>query len=175
MLPRLVSPRARAILGAILALQLTAGSSGTSRAEVVRDPLWITDGEVRAVAYKDNTVFIGGAFSRVGPATGGFATFDAASGNSVPPFAGVTGTVNVIASDGSGGYYLGGSFNGIKGQARNNLAHVNASGATLAWNPDVTGTVNAIAVAGSTVYIGGTFTQVGGQPRSNLAAVDAAT
>src|SRR5688572_20359003 len=108
--------RARVVFGVTLVFQLAAGAPAVTLAEIVRDQLWVTDGEVRAVAYKDNKIFIGGAFSKVGPAIGGFATFDASSGASVPPFAGVTGTVNAIIPDGAGGYYVGGLFTGIKGQ-----------------------------------------------------------
>ena len=175
MMLRFVPLWARVAVGAAFAIQLAAGAPAVSLAEIVRDQLWVTDGEVRAVAYKDNKIFIGGAFSKVGPMTGGFATFDAADGSSVPPFVGVAGTVNAIIPDGAGGYYVGGSFTGIKGQLRNNIAHIDASGSATSWSPNVTGIVHALAIQGSTVYVGGAITQVDGQPRSNLAAIDAAT
>ena len=151
------------------------GAAAAQANEIVRDPLWVTDGEVRAVAYNDNTIFIGGSFQRVGPAIGGLATFDAASGASVPPFSGVLGTVDAIASDGAGGYFIAGTFTSIKGQPRNGLARIDASGVATSWNPGVTGTVNAFYLQGSTLYVGGAFTQIAGQPRANLAAFDATT
>jgi hypothetical protein len=60
--------------------------------------------------------------------------------------------------------YAGGSFTTVGGQARNNLAALDATtGAATAWNPNVVGGVGpfgfswvgALAVAGDTVYAAG--------------------
>jgi hypothetical protein len=80
----------------------------------------------------------------------------------------------------SGGtLYVGGSFKTIGGQARNNIAALNAiTGAALSWNPNVSASagffsaVSTLAKSGSTLYIGGFFNSVGGQTRNNIAAID---
>lgn len=164
-----------AVLALLLVLAVTLGAPIPSPAEIVRDPLWITDGEVRCVAYTNNTIFIGGQFSGVGPPLGGAATFDAGNGATIPPYWGVAGTVHAIVPDGAGGYYLGGAFTGVKGQPRNNLAQVDASGNVTPWNPDASAEVYTLAVGGPTVYAGGAFDLVGGQNRAFLAEIDAAT
>src|SRR5262245_175893 len=70
---------------------------------------YVTDGMVNAVAVSGGTTYIGGAFTRVGPATGYGVPVDIATGQPtwLPK---VNGSVNAVASDGAGGWYLGGSF-----------------------------------------------------------------
>ena len=143
--------------------------------ETVLEHFWITNGEVRAVEESDGKVYLGGAFSAVGPAIGGVGIFDLGTGAIQAPYAAVRGSVHAIAPDASGGYYLGGDFLYVQGQFRQNAAHIDASGQLTAWNPEVNGYVYALAVSGSTVYMGGTFESVGGEPRTRLAAVDAVT
>ena len=167
--------RIRALFLAGIALSRILTASSPARAEQIRDQLWITDGEVRAIARKDNTIFLGGQFSRVGPAVGSVGAFDAASGAVVAPYFGVTGTVNAMIPDGADGYYVGGMFAGVKGEPRNNLAHIDGAGRVRPWNPNVTGEVRTLALSGSTLFVGGSFTQVGGQARQYLASVDTAT
>src|SRR3989344_2544128 len=59
------------------------------------------------------------------------------------------GSVNAIAQDGSGGWYIGGQFTVVEGVARNNAAHILASGAVdTAWNPNPNNTARALAVSG---------------------------
>jgi RHS repeat-associated protein len=82
-----------------------------------------------------------------------------------------SGAINAIAADGSGGWYVGGSFTSIGGQTRNNAAHILANGTVDSWNPNLNGAVNTIAVSGTNVYLGGAFTTVGGQTRNRAAAV----
>jgi len=98
----------------------------------------------------------------------------------------VTGTVAATAPDGSGGYYIGGSFTAVDGVPINNAAHILANGSLdQSWNPDPTGCgysdVRALAVSGSTVYLGGFFCSItdaagtGTVARDDAAAVSAAT
>jgi hypothetical protein len=151
---------------------------GRAAAQQVDPELWITDGPVYAVAESNGTVYIGGLFTRVAPATGGGAALDATSGEPVPSFSSssrVLGEVFAVAPDGSGGWYIGGRFTHVGGKPRSNLAHLGADLSVSAWNPSANGWVYALAVSGSTVYVGGTLTAVGGQPRSCIAALDAVT
>ena len=75
-----------------------------------------------------------------------------------------------------GTLYVGGVFNAVAGETRNNLAAVDAAtGAPLAWDPDVDNEVRCLALQGNTIYAGGEFRQVGGLARHYVAALDART
>jgi hypothetical protein len=153
-----------------LALWLVAG---LALAQIPDGP----NGEVLAIARgADGTVYLGGAFTAVGPQTGGGAALGQAGGGAVDrAFPPVVGSIFAVAADGAGGWYIGGDFTAVGGQPRNNLARIDAGGAVTAWNPDAIGRVLALAVDGGIVYAGGEFTHIGGVIRNFLAALDAAT
>ena len=93
----------------------------------------------------------------------------------IHPFPRVDGTVKAVISDGSGGWYIGGTFISVGGLGRSNLAHILAGGSVSAWNPGTNGAVLALALDGGTLYAGGDFSNVGGQTRNRLAAINATT
>ena len=96
------------------------------------------DGPVTSVAVgADGTQYVGGGFTRWGPQTGG-AVVDPTTGALNTSFPPISGTVSAAVSDGSGGFYIGGSFSTVLGQPRRNLAHLNADGSLTAWNPGAT-------------------------------------
>jgi hypothetical protein len=131
---------------------------------------------VRALESSSGRVYIGGIFESVGAPTGAWARVSSSSGSPVHPFSGiVNGTVYAAAPDGSGGWFVGGSFTVARGVTRNNVAHFRADGMVSEWNPNVNGTVYALAVSGSSVYVGGAFTTVALQTRNRIAAVNAST
>jgi hypothetical protein len=151
---------------------------GVATGQVVRDHVWVTDDNVLATAYANNLVYLGGSFTKVGPATGSMVAVDVGTAEVLQPYPQVLGTVLAVAPDGSGGVYLGGTFTHVKGQPRLNLAHLDADGNLTAWDPGLgasNSTIRALALSGTTLYLGGFFSSVGGQPRTNLAAVDAVT
>ena len=87
--------------------------------------------------------------------------------------------VNALAVSGST-VYVGGEFTTIGGQARNDLAALDASsGLATAWDPNAGdpsySTVYALAVSGSTVYAGGNFTSIGGHYQPYLARFSSPT
>jgi len=143
----------------------------------VPDPdAWVTDKAVYAIARSADTTYIGGWFTYVGPYTGNGVPIDAASGAPVPVYPKVNGIVNATVSDGSGGWYIGGTFTQVGEVARKNIAHILSDGSVdAAWNPNANRDVYALAVSGTTVYAGGWFSSIGGQPRNNIAALDATT
>lgn len=148
-----------------------------STAQQIDTTLWGTNGEVRAIARKGNTIYLGGTFTHLGPITGGGALLNAATGrlaSTAPPQ--VQGYFSVIISDGSGGWYAGGKFDAVGGAGCSNIAHLNPNG-TLdrAWNLAVDNEVSALALSGDVLYVGGLFTQVSGVSRKNLAAVNIRT
>lgn len=169
--------RRRSVVPGVLAgaLVLLLFSAVVAFAQTVDDALWATNGQVYAMARSGNTLFVGGSFTQVGVPAGPVVRTDPATGEAFGVSPRVGGTVTTMEPDGSGGWYLGGSFISVNGVARANLAHVASDGTVLPWDPGTNTTVSAIAVCGSVVYVGGNFTTLGGQPRSFLGSVDAAT
>ena len=113
------------------------------------------------------------------------ATADTYTGNGVPLMAStgapaaaypkVDGTVNAVVPDGSGGWYMGGSFTRVGGVARNYLAHILSDGTVdYSWSPNPNAAVYTLAVNGGTLYAGGWFTNIDGQLRNYVAALDSA-
>src|SRR3569833_75558 len=86
-------------------------------------PALATDGRVNATTWSQGTLYVGGHFTSVGPAAGGLASVSGSSGQVVRAWT-VAGTVSAMASDGSGGWYIGGSFTSVDGTAIHNAAHV---------------------------------------------------
>jgi len=171
----LIARRSALVLVALLALpMILAVLAGPARAQGLQSNLGVTDGPVYAETTSGNTLYVGGNFSRVGPATGGWAQVDSL-GNLLSPVPLVQGDVYCSAPDGQGGWFVGGDFNRVLGQSRGNLAHVDAAGNLYPWNPITSGTVNAMLLFAGRLYIGGGFSFVQGQPRNHLAVVDTAS
>ncbi|QDV91740.1 hypothetical protein RAS2_28450 [Phycisphaerae bacterium RAS2] len=142
-----------------------------------RPEFWVTDGPVHALAEHCGTLYIGGAFNYVGPPTGGAAVLSMDTGRPQLPFPRLeVGSVDAVASDGEGGWYLGGNFTLVNGAAHARLVHVRADHSVdPLWMHNPNAQVTAIKVAGDRVYVGGAFQNIGGQSRNRLAAIDKAS
>lgn len=136
--------------------------------------------DVRALAARGDTVYIGGLFSSVGGVPRRhLAAVDAQAGRPTSWDPSLTGPddlffgdpfVNTLAISGSS-IYVGGHYTGIGGAARNGLAQVDlATGLATSWNPDAV-EVTSMAVRETTIFIGGYFLSVGGVRRRYLAEV----
>ncbi|RYZ52465.1 MAG: hypothetical protein EOO14_16715, partial [Chitinophagaceae bacterium] len=136
---------------------------------------WVANGTVNTIVQSGNTVYLGGDFNMLGPNAPNGTAVDGATGVPNLSFAKPNNFVRTAVPDGSGGWYIGGDFTEVGGQARNRLARINSDGTLHAWNPNAGSSVSAMAIAGSTVYVGGAFTSIGGQARFRLAAIDATT
>ncbi|MBI5710255.1 MAG: T9SS type A sorting domain-containing protein [Candidatus Eisenbacteria bacterium] len=158
-----------AVAGLVVAGQVV-GARTSAAAE-----LWGTDGTVTAVVRSGNTIFVGGAFNHVGPCMGSGVPLNIRSGAVPRRYAKVIGTVYAASSDGAGGWYIGGEFSAVGGEARHNLAHVLADGTVASWAPNPNGVVWALAVKGGVVYVGGGFGTIGNRRRNLIAAVDGRT
>src|SRR5579862_6334980 len=88
------------------------GSDGISASWVVSGPLFsgTIPPEVDAIAVSGSTAYIGGDFLYVGPETGSFVALDGGSGTQQTPWPAVSGSVTGSISDGSGGWYIAGTF-----------------------------------------------------------------
>jgi len=86
----------------------------------------------------------------------------------------VNSRVEVLAVDGGGHMYAGGSFDRIGGQPTQNVALWDGVG----WSrlgDGVNGSVYALATHGSRLYVGGAFTRAGGMSARSIAQYDSAT
>lgn len=182
----------RAVVTAIVVLLVSAFAIDASAA-VRLERLSGFNGPVTAISQPDanGTRYVGGRFTAANPwLSGPGAAFGTASGaiaTRFPRIGTVIGGAEVTAStaDGSGGVYIGGTFDCIGGDAgadgdctdadevvRENLAHLMADGSVdPAWSPSTDARVFALARDGSTVYVGGGFSTVGGLARDGLAAI----
>ena len=124
----------------------------TVDAQSLQHEWYVTNGNVNAIVQDGNTVYIGGAFSEVGPNVANGAALDKTTGAPDLAFANPDGTLNACIPDGSGGWYIGGSFTHVGGLPRAYLARINADGSVAAWNPNPGNAVYALAVSGNTVY-----------------------
>ena len=94
---------------------------------------WITNGGlnfgISAMAQDtvNHLLYIGGDFTAVGPNTGRGAPIDTSSALPLATFyPRVNGQLNSVIADGSGGWYIGGSFSNVGGVTRNNIAHISS-------------------------------------------------
>jgi len=132
---------------------------------------WGTNGRVTQILPVGNKVIVAGSFDYVGPQTGYGVGVNESTGRMLPGAPMVNGTVYAAAPDGSGGWYIGGSFTRVAGQYRLNAAQISANGSVTPWNPSVKGPVYALAVIADSVVLGGNFDAVGGVAAARLAAV----
>jgi hypothetical protein len=134
---------------------------------------WIANGSVRAIVNKGEVTYIGGDFTAIGPNTGRGAKLDDTTGTPDTSLPRVNGVINSVAPDGSGGWYIGGSFTFVGQVSRNRVAHIMPDGSLDAvWNPNSNSTVSTLAVSGGVVYAGGAFTNIGGLTRYYVAALN---
>jgi outer membrane protein assembly factor BamB len=134
---------------------------------------WATIGTMMRVG---NTVYVGGAFSRITNRTGSAIVVPGSGGAPEPAFPEVAGgPVSAAVADGAGGWYLGGSFTNVRGIARPGLAHVRGDGTLdTTFAPEELGEVHALALAGNVLYVGGARVPRS-RPTAVLRAVDATT
>ena len=171
-----------ALLGLAAALAVTAPALAVVPS--TPDSTYATNGYVTSLARAGNTIYLGGAFSQVGPRTGPFVSLSPVTGAYDAAFPQVNpgGSVDAVVSDGAGGEYIGGNFDAVGGVAVSDAAHILANGTVDPhWQPSPNGTVWTLAVSAGTVYLGGEFTSIenssgtGTVTRDYAAAVDAST
>jgi hypothetical protein len=92
-----------------------------------------------------------------------------------PNFPATNGIIYSVVPDGTGNYYVGGSFSTIGGVAQPYVAKLNASFQVITgWAPVVNGYVYSMILSGTTLYIGGTFTLTNTVSRQYISALSTA-
>ncbi|WP_344803982.1 PQQ-binding-like beta-propeller repeat protein [Microlunatus ginsengisoli] len=131
-----------------------------------------------AVSADKKTLYVGGAFTKVGSsARGRFAAVDAKTGSlrkQAPKF---DRQVNALAVKGST-VYVGGMFSKVGSAKRARLAAVNAStGKVTGWRPTANDTVLALVATadGKRVIAGGRFTKLNKTAATGMGSLDAKT
>lgn len=135
---------------------------------------------VGATALKGDTMFVGGDFDCIGYYSGSMASVDLTTAAVQKSFPVVNGTVRTMIPDGSGGYYIGGSFSLVDGYKRIGLAHILSNKKLdLTWDNSTDEGTGVYALllspAKDILWVGGTFTSIGGLNRDKVAAINLTT
>jgi hypothetical protein len=126
-----------------------------TQGQKLNNAMWETNGPVNAIVRNGNTIYLGGQFSYVGPNTGSGAVLNTSNGKlDQTPLLKITGNVNTSIPDGKGGWFIGGSFTQVQGEARTGLAHVLPNGMLdKNWNPVMTKPYNLPILVNSLVIL----------------------
>src|SRR5262249_6874141 len=176
--PTRLSCRNLRTIGGACAVFLAAALHGSAAAQMIRGDLWVPDRPVTCVGTSPagDVLYIGGAFTKVGPPTGSGGPISASTGLPLVTYPKVTGgLVNAVEPDGSGGWFIGGDFTAVGGVSRSRIAHILSDGSLSSWNPSADSVVTCLALSGSLLYVGGRFGNIGGQFRGKVAALDVTT
>ena len=148
-----------AIPAPFLASTCPPSAPGTPPVFSLEDDLLVADGAVNYLSVYENTLYIGGAFEHVGKRTGGLIAVDKLTGVLDEGWPQVSGTVNVIVPDGSGGWYIGGDFTKVGAYDRVAIARIHADKTVdpCFRMEGYKGYVDKIAIYGSTLYVSGSL------------------
>lgn len=127
---------------------------------------------VNRIAVKNDSLLIGGAFYNAGNYSPYSAKVTTSSVTLDPRFPATNGRIYTVVPDGSGNYYVAGSFTQIGGVNQAYIAKLNSTFQVVtSWAPAVNAEVHTIVLLGTTVYIGGSFSITNGVSRVGLSAL----
>lgn len=158
-------------------LVLQASPAAVS-AQQIRNNLPGSNGTIRALCVdeENSTVYLGGSFNYIGIYTGQASLVHSGTVTPDNSFPVISGDVLASAGDGSGGWYLAGSFIAAGLTDRHYLVHIrNDNSVDTLFNPRPDGQVHAIVLYGGRLYVSGSFDNIGGKARKRLASLDPVT
>lgn len=140
-------------------------------------PVYGANGSVDEIIVDGNILYVGGNFSYAGKPSPYIALVEKTSGETTMEFPYVNSAIKTAISDNVGGWYIGGEFTQVGGEAINHVAHILADGTLDSdFDLNINNNVFALALDGNTLYVGGSFNEVnGGTTRNRLAAFDTDT
>ncbi|MBL0102863.1 MAG: hypothetical protein IPP51_03365 [Bacteroidetes bacterium] len=136
------------------------------------------NGTVNTVVKNGSTYYVGGNFSYVGLRTGGAALLSATNDYPDMNFPGVQGAISCSADDGSGGWFLGGTFIEVNGVNHYGLIHVKSDKSIdTNWHLETNSysSVYTLTRSGDTLFMGGTFSSIGSTNRISIATIKIST
>lgn len=155
-----------------------------SAISVTASETWNVAGEVHRLITTDDTVYVGGEFSRIYAADGrsllrtNIAAFNRLTGAPIDFAPILDGDVRALAlSPDEKTLYVGGAFQTVNGQNRSRVVAFDLStGRVGKFNPPVINrALRAIAVTEDKIYLGGLFNKVGASSKSFVAAFNPET
>ena len=174
--------RRAGVIGAVAAAMLAVPPGAAWASDTTPNLSWQTNGVVRAIAFSNGVMYVGGEFSEVRPpgtAVGSrrsvrrsnVAAFSTTTGDVLRWRPHVSGIVYSIAVSGSR-VYLGGAFTSIDGVVRDRLAAVTIAGTLTRWHPRADAAVHVVRIGpNGDVFVGGLFTRIGSVLRSRVAEI----
>jgi len=148
-----------------------------AQSQVHRTENWITNSGISRLEHSNGYTMLSGFFNQVGPYTGSGVVTDLTAGTVIDAaMPKINGDVYTSIADGTGGWYVGGYFDGIDTVKITNLAHIKADKTVdRNWKPNPDNSPSDLALSGTTLYVGGYFTEMDGQTRNYIAAFDTTT
>jgi hypothetical protein len=142
-------------------------------AQTLDTNMWVTNGNVKTLLKRGNTLYIGGNFSTIAPNQANALPINAKTGEVLEGFPKFNGLATTAAMDGKNGWIVGGQFSKVNGIRKNGLVRL-SSDLTIdkSWDVQVDGFVNQIKIVDNVLYMSGTFKTVKGQAKAGFAAID---
>lgn len=118
-------------------------------------------------------VVMAGDFDWAGPLSGSAVVVDRTTITPQEGWPMFHGDIVTVVADGSGGWYVGGSFTVAGNSNAANLVHILADKSIdPSWYPRPNGFIDQIIKVGTKLFVGGLFDNIAGQTRLNLASFD---